>query len=86
MEDIESNIEPARTESDNPQANKGPSIIIQKDHPKGLIIRNINEGITTRSIYVIFNACFVSKSEPKNVKKDLTGEFWINAYERKKYF
>ncbi|MCI29408.1 gag-pol polyprotein, partial [Trifolium medium] len=35
--------------------------------------------ITTRSRDVISNSCFVSKSEPKNVKETLTDEFWINA-------
>ncbi|XP_050878188.1 uncharacterized protein LOC127082006 [Lathyrus oleraceus] len=69
VEDIKSNIEPTRTESDNLQANKGPSIRIQKDHPKELIIKNLNEWITTISKDVISNACFVSNFEPKNVKE-----------------
>ncbi|MCH83694.1 gag-pol polyprotein [Trifolium medium] len=58
---------------------KGPSIRIQKNHPKELIIENLDEGITTRSKDVISNFCFDSKFEPKNVKEALTDEFWINA-------
>lgn len=77
--DFESNIKPASTEPDNPQANKDPSIRIQKNHPKELIIGNLDEGITTRSRDVISNSYFVSKFEPKNVKETLTDEFWINA-------
>ncbi|XP_050883634.1 uncharacterized protein LOC127086859 [Lathyrus oleraceus] len=74
MEDVESNIEPARTELNNPQANKGPSIRIHKDLPKELIIGNLDEGVTTRSKDVISKSCFVSKLEPKNVKEDLTNK------------
>lgn len=73
--DSNANIEPTKIES----INKGPSIRIQKDHPKELIIENLNEGIITRSREVVSNACFVSKFEPKNIKEALTDEFWINA-------
>ncbi|XP_050888661.1 uncharacterized protein LOC127093801 [Lathyrus oleraceus] len=66
------------TESEVNQANKGPSIIIQKDRPKELIIGNLNEGITTRSREVVSNSCFVSKFEPKNVKEALIDKLWIN--------
>ncbi|XP_050888771.1 uncharacterized protein LOC127093921 [Lathyrus oleraceus] len=70
--DIESNTESAGTKSEVNQANKGPSIRIQKDHPKELIIVNLNEGITTGSREVVSNSCFVYKFEPKNmdVKRD----------------
>jgi hypothetical protein len=33
----------------------------------------------TRSREVIFNACFVTTREPKNVKEALIDECWINA-------
>ena len=56
--DIESNIE---SDSSEVQINKGTSIRIQKDPPKDLILRNLNEGITTRSKDVISNSCFISK-------------------------
>ncbi|PNX59466.1 gag-pol polyprotein [Trifolium pratense] len=59
---------------------KGPSIRIQKNHPIDLIIGNPDQGIATRRTNdVIFNSCFVSKVEPKNVKEALTNEYWINA-------
>lgn len=76
--DIESNTESAGTELEVNQANKGHSIKIQKDHPKDIIIWNLNEGITIRSREVVSNSCFVSNFEPKNVKEDLSYEFWIN--------
>ncbi|MCI42357.1 gag-pol polyprotein, partial [Trifolium medium] len=44
--DSESNSE--RTEPENVPANKGPSIRVQKNHPKELIIGNSEQGITTR--------------------------------------
>src|SRR3954469_6386311 len=59
--------------------NKSPSIRVQKDHPKELIIGDLNSGVITRSREVVSNSCFVSKIEPKNVKEALTDEFWINA-------
>ncbi|CAJ2652046.1 unnamed protein product [Trifolium pratense] len=59
---------------------KVPSIRIQKNHPKDLIIGNPNQGIATRRTNeVVTNSCFVSKIEPKNVKEALTDEFWIEA-------
>src|SRR4051794_25490509 len=48
----------ADVEPDENQVNKGPSIRIQKDHPKELIIGNLKEGITTRSREVLSNSCF----------------------------
>ncbi|MCI32133.1 gag-pol polyprotein [Trifolium medium] len=78
-ENSESNIERTSSESGNSQANKGPSIRIQKNHPKELIIGNPDQGVTTRSRDMVTNSCFVSKFEPKNVKEALTDEFWINA-------
>ncbi|XP_050919724.1 uncharacterized mitochondrial protein AtMg00820-like [Lathyrus oleraceus] len=47
MEDIESNIEAVRAESDNPQAKKVHYIRNHKDHLKELIIRNLDEGINS---------------------------------------
>ena len=73
--DIKSNTESVGIESEVNQANKGPSIRIQKDHPKELIIVNLNEGITTGSREVVSNSCFVYKFEPKNINKALTDEF-----------
>jgi hypothetical protein len=46
-------------------SSKGPSIRVQKNHPKELIIGNLDQGITTkRSNDVITNSCFVSTFEP----------------------
>jgi hypothetical protein len=59
--------------------NKGPSVRVQKNHPKELIIGSPESGVMTRSREVVSNACFVSKVEPKNVKEALTDEFWIEA-------
>ncbi|XP_057452263.1 uncharacterized protein LOC130744085 [Lotus japonicus] len=56
-----------------------PSIKIQKIHPKKNIIENLNEGVITRSIDIIENACFISKIEPKNIKEALTDEYWMNV-------
>ncbi|MCI15184.1 gag-pol polyprotein, partial [Trifolium medium] len=78
-EDTEFNTERISPESDNTQASKGPSIRVQKNDPKELIIGNLDQGITTRSRDVVSNPCFVSKFEPKNVKEALTDEFWIGA-------
>jgi len=59
---------------------KGPFIRVHKNHPQDLILRNPDQGITTRrSVGVIANSCFVSKIEPKNVKEAMTDEFWIEA-------
>jgi len=56
-------------EQDQMSTTKGPSIRVQKNHPKDLIIGNPEQGIKTRrSVGVIANSCFVSKIEPKNVK------------------
>lgn len=77
-EEIEPNNEDVETEAGDSQTSKGLSIRIQKDHPKYLIIGNLNQGITTKSRKVISNSCFVLKIEPKNVKEALAHEFWIN--------
>ena len=66
--------ESTQAEPEADKINKGPSIRIQKDHPKDLIIGDPNKGVTTRSREVISHACFVSKIEPKNVKEALTDE------------
>src|ERR1044072_8081455 len=68
---------PTSPKSEPEEANKDPSIRIQKDHPKELIIRDPNSGVITRSREIISNSCFVSKIEPKNVKEALTDEYWI---------
>ncbi|KAK2453843.1 putative mitochondrial protein [Trifolium repens] len=66
--------------NDQPTQNKGPSVRVQKNHPKELIIGNPEQGITARRTNdVIANFCFVSIFEPKNVKEALTDEFWIEA-------
>ncbi|KAK2402491.1 cysteine-rich RECEPTOR kinase [Trifolium repens] len=77
--EVEENSEKADQESDQGQTNKDPSIRIQKNHPKELIIGNPELPVMTRSREVISNACFVSTIEPKNVKEALTDECWINA-------
>ena len=40
-------------------SNKVPSIRIQKDHPKDLIIGDLNSGVITSSKENILNSCFV---------------------------
>jgi len=72
--------EEGEIEPDHVATSKSPSIRVQKNHPKELIIGNLNQGITIRkSNEVITNSCFVSKFEPMNVKEALTDEFWIDA-------
>ncbi|MCI39308.1 gag-pol polyprotein, partial [Trifolium medium] len=46
--DSESNSKRSISELENVPANKGPSIRVQKNHPKELIIANPDQGITTR--------------------------------------
>ena len=76
----ESESEKEVSDTDQTPANKGPSIRVQKNHPKELIIGDLDKGITTRrSNEVVSNSCFVSKLEPKNVKEALTDEVWIEA-------
>ncbi|KAK2380916.1 putative mitochondrial protein [Trifolium repens] len=77
--EVEENSEKTDQEPDQGQTSKGPSIRIQKNHPKELIIGNPELPVMTRSREVISNACFVSTIEPKNVKEALTDECWINA-------
>ncbi|MCI80740.1 hypothetical protein A2U01_0102011, partial [Trifolium medium] len=43
--DSESNSKRANSESENVPVNKGPSIRVQKNHPKELIIGNPKQGI-----------------------------------------
>ncbi|GAU28621.1 hypothetical protein TSUD_55650 [Trifolium subterraneum] len=75
-----SDVVPNVDTSEGQPSKKGPSIRVQKNHPKELIIGNPDQGITTRrSNELVANSCFVSKIEPKNVKEALTVEFWINA-------
>ncbi|KAK2379434.1 putative mitochondrial protein [Trifolium repens] len=72
--------EDAETSNEPQVQNKGPSVRVQKNHPKDLIIGNPEQGITTRRTNdVIANSCFVSMFEPKNVKEALTDEAWIEA-------
>jgi hypothetical protein len=54
-------IELASSRTDDPQVNKGTSTRVQKNHPRELIIRSLNEGIITRSRNVISNLCYVFK-------------------------
>ena len=60
---------------------KEASSRIKKNYPSDLIIGDPNEGMVTRKKYVnhVKYACFVSLSEPKNVKETLLDEFWIKA-------
>ncbi|WJX29432.1 hypothetical protein P8452_18073 [Trifolium repens] len=80
-ESTEESLEEEGEASSEPQVqNKGPSVRVQKNHPKDLIIGNPDQGITTRRTNdVIANSCFVSMFEPKNVKEALTDEAWIEA-------
>ncbi|WJX76662.1 hypothetical protein P8452_60053 [Trifolium repens] len=77
----EETLEEEGEASARPQAqSKGPSVRVQKNHPKDLIIGNPEQGITTRRTNdVIANSCFVSLFEPKNVKEALADEAWIEA-------
>ena len=79
MSDKDDVVVPTSPKSEPEEANKDPSIRIQKDHPKELIIGDPNCGVITRSREIISNSCFVSKIEPKNVKEALTDEYWIGA-------
>ncbi|WJX83409.1 hypothetical protein P8452_66072 [Trifolium repens] len=77
--EVEESSEKADEEPDQGEKSKGPSIRVQKNHPKELIIGNPELPVMTRSREVISNACFVSTIEPKNVKEALTDECWVNA-------
>ncbi|WJX64416.1 hypothetical protein P8452_49197 [Trifolium repens] len=78
--DEKTHEEDAETSTEPQVQNKGPSVRVQKNHPKDLIIGNPEQGITTRRTNdVIANSCFVSLFEPKNVKEALTDEPWIEA-------
>src|ERR1044072_4901208 len=65
--------------ADHSTLSKGPSIRIQKMHPRDNIRGSATEGVVTRSRKLIENSCFISKVEPKNVKEALSDEYWINA-------
>ncbi|KAK2375301.1 putative mitochondrial protein [Trifolium repens] len=92
-QDVEASEQPKNAKSDDetpeeegeasagPQAqSKVPSVRVQRNHPKDLIIGNPEQGITTRRTNdVIVNSCFVSLFEPKNVKEALADEAWIEA-------
>lgn len=43
------------------------------------MIGNLNDGIIIISKDVITNMCFIYKVEPKNVKEELTDEYYINS-------
>ncbi|KAK2362195.1 putative mitochondrial protein [Trifolium repens] len=77
--EVEESAEKADQEPDQGQKSKGPSIRVQKNHPKELIIVNPALPVMIRSREVISNVCFVSTIEPKNVKEALTDECWIDA-------
>ncbi|PNX69138.1 gag-pol polyprotein, partial [Trifolium pratense] len=77
-DDSGSNNESTDPKSEPAPVNKVPSIRIQKNHPKDLVIGNPDQGITTRrNNDVISSSCFVSKFEPKNVQEALPDEFWM---------
>jgi hypothetical protein len=80
IEDFEVTPDSPTTDDTTAPVSKGPSIRVQKNHPKDLIIGNPDEGITTRRNQdIISNSCFVSKIEPKNVKEALMDNYWITA-------
>ncbi|KAK2396391.1 hypothetical protein QL285_058047 [Trifolium repens] len=58
--EVEENSEKADQEPDQGQTSKGPSIRVQKNHPKELMIGNPELPVMTRSREVISNACFLS--------------------------
>jgi len=77
---IESGTNSEEAEVNNIEMSKGPSIIVQKNHPQELIIGDPDQGIRTkRTNNIVSNSCSVSKFEPKNVKEALTDDFWIEA-------
>ena len=71
-------IDDGPVDASSPLTNKGPSIRIQKVHPQDNIIGSPTEGVLTRLRKLIANACFISKTKPKNVKEALSDEYWIN--------
>jgi hypothetical protein len=78
--DEKTHEEDAETSTEPQVQNKGPSVRVQKNHPKDLIIGNPEQGITTRRTNdVIANSCFVSVFEPKNVKEALADAAWVEA-------
>ncbi|GAA0154792.1 hypothetical protein LIER_37968 [Lithospermum erythrorhizon] len=65
-----------------------PASQIQKNDLVDNIIREIDQGVTTRRkepvdyrkmVGLIGERCFISKVEPKNVDEALKDEHWINA-------
>jgi FtsZ-interacting cell division protein YlmF len=80
ISDVDPETEAHEAEPEPAPASKGPSVRVQKNHPKNLIIGNPEQRITTRrSNDVIINSCFVSFIEPKNFKEALTDECWIEV-------
>ncbi|GAA0151607.1 hypothetical protein LIER_10294 [Lithospermum erythrorhizon] len=66
----------------------GPAARIQKTHPVGNIIGEMDRGMTTRRkdrvdykkmVGLFAETCFLSKIEPKDLKVALQDENWINA-------
>ncbi|KAK2428563.1 hypothetical protein QL285_027076 [Trifolium repens] len=72
----EETLEEESEASAGPQTHsKGPSVRVQKNHPKDLIIGNPEQGITRRRTNdIIANSCFVSLFKPKNVKETKGGK------------
>ena len=48
-----------------------------KHHPTSNIIRNLDQGVTTRGLYFLDNLTFVSLIEPKSIVKALQDDSWI---------
>ena len=60
---------------------KEPLSKVKKNHSSDLIIGNLDEQIITRKMYANMGrfTCFVSLTEPKNVKEAFVDEFWVKT-------
>ena len=60
---------------------KEPSSRVKKNHPSDLILGYLDEQMVTMKGYanIVRFTCFVSFTEPKNVKKALVNKFWVKT-------
>ncbi|KAF7130478.1 hypothetical protein RHSIM_Rhsim10G0161000 [Rhododendron simsii] len=64
-----------------PSNAKEPSARVKLNHPKDLVIGNLDEGMLTRrkTTNIANYVCYTSSLEPKKVEEALSDELWIGA-------